>query len=76
MTFSDIEVVLQYALQLLAYTLLYFMTGFGPGFIVGVLLTNRLFGKDLPLRMEKNQESIQKAAEHNNQWHPDNPRWK
>lgn len=56
--------------------LIYFIIGFGPGLIVGLLLANRIFGKNLPLRMEKNMESIKKAAQHNSQWHPDNPKWK
>lgn len=56
--------------------LIYFVIGFGPGFITGVLLANRIFGKNLPLRMQKNKESIKKAAEHNSQWHPNNPKWK
>lgn len=63
-------------LEGLATVLIYFAIGFGPGFIVGVLLANRVFGKKLPLRMEKNIESIKKAAEHNSQWHPNNPKWK
>ncbi len=60
----------------LVIILIYFVIGFGPGFIVGVLLANRIFGKNLPLRMEKNMESIKKAAEHNSQWHPNHPKWK
>lgn len=56
--------------------LIYFVIGFGPGFITGVLLANRVFGRKLPLRMEKNMESIKKANEHNSQWHPDHPKWK
>lgn len=56
--------------------LIYFVIGFGPGFIVGLLLANRIFGKHLPLRMEKNIESIKKAAQHNSQWHPNDPKWK
>ncbi len=59
-----------------AFILVYFVTGFGPGFIAGLLLANTLFGKGMPLRMEKHEEAIRKAAEHNSQWHPDNPKWK
>lgn len=55
--------------------LIYFIIGFGPGFIVGVLLANRFSGKNHPLRMEKQNQNIQKAAEHNSQWHPNNPKW-
>lgn len=62
--------------QIIAIILVYFVIGFGPGFIIGLLLANRIFGKHLPLRMEKQEATIQKAAEHNSQWHPDNPKWK
>ncbi len=62
--------------RVVAIALVYFVTGFGPGFIIGLLLTNRIFGKNLPLRMEKHQSNMQKASEHNSQWHPDNPKWK
>ncbi len=63
-------------LRVIAVVLLYIAIGFGPGFIIGLLLANKLFGKNLPLRMEKNMNNIKKAAEHNSQWHPNNPRWK
>ncbi|HLC49277.1 MAG TPA: hypothetical protein VJI96_02750 [Candidatus Andersenbacteria bacterium] len=62
--------------EVLGIVLLYFVIGFGPGFIVGLLFANRVFGKNLPLRMEKNIASIKKATEHNSQWHPSNPKWK
>ncbi len=67
--------VLASILQAIATALLYFVIGFGPGFIIGLLLANRVFGKNLPLRMEKNIESTKRATEHNNQWHPNNPKW-
>lgn len=59
-----------------AIVLLYFVVGFGPGFCIGVLLANKYVGKDHQLRMDKHNENIQKAGQHNSQWHPDNPRWK
>lgn len=59
----------------IATILVYFITGFGPGFIVGVLLTNRFSGRNHPLRMDKQKQAIQKANEHNSQWHPNNPKW-
>lgn len=62
-------------LRSLVIILMYFVIGFGPGFIVGVLLANRFAGRSNPLRMEKQQQSIQKAVEHNSQWHPNNPKW-
>ena len=68
--------ILANVLQIIAIILVYFVIGFGPGFIIGLLLANRLFGRHLPLRMEKQEGNVQKAAEHNSQWHPDNPKWK
>lgn len=62
-------------LQSFAMILIYFVIGFGPGFIVGVLLANRFAGKNHQLRMDKQKQSIQKAAEHNSKWHPNNPKW-
>lgn len=58
-----------------AIIVIYFITGFGPGFIMGVLLANRLAGRNNPLRMDKQKQNIQKANEHNSQWHPNNPKW-
>lgn len=58
-----------------AMVLIYFITGFGPGFIVGVLLANRFAGRNHPLRMDKQNQNIQKASEHNSQWHPSNAKW-
>lgn len=54
----------------------YMIIGFGPGFALGVILANRVFAKGNPLRMEKHQQVIQQAAEHNKQWNPNDPRWK
>ncbi len=58
-----------------ATIVLYGVIGFGPGFIVGVLLANRIAGRNHPLRIDKYKQNIQKATEHNSQWHPNHPRW-
>lgn len=58
-----------------ALIIIYFITGFGPGFIIGVLLANRFAGRNHPLRMDKQNQNIQKASEHNSQWHPNNAKW-
>lgn len=58
-----------------ATIILYFIIGFGPGFIVGMLLANRFAGRNHPLRIDKYKQNIQKATEHNSQWHPSNPKW-
>lgn len=62
-------------LKTVIFIVLYLMIGFGPGFIVGVILANWLFGKGRQLRMDKHVTSIQQAAEYNKQWHPDHERW-
>lgn len=59
-----------------AFIVLYIFIGFGPGFIGGVLLANRIFGRGNPLRMEKHEQAINQAFEHNKQWDPEDPRWK
>ena len=76
MDIQSIVEIISSLIRAVAMVLLYFAIGFGPGFIIGLLLANKLFGKNLPLRMEKNMDSIKRAAEHNSQWHPNNPRWK
>ncbi|HSX24992.1 MAG TPA: hypothetical protein VLG69_03425 [Candidatus Andersenbacteria bacterium] len=67
--------ILAAILKSIAVILIYFVIGFGPGFVLGVLLANRIAGKDKPLRIEKHAENIQKAAQHNSQWNPNDPRW-
>lgn len=63
-------------LRILLLVVFYMIIGFGPGFMLGVLLANRVFAKGNPLRMEKHQQVIQQAVEHNKQWNPNDPRWK
>lgn len=62
-------------LHSLAFILLYFVIGFGPGFIIGMLLANRFTAGDKQLRVEKHNDNIKKAGDHNSQWHPDNTKW-
>lgn len=63
------------ALKVVVFIILYVVIGFGPGFVIGMILANGLFGHGKPLRMEKHLENIQKAGEHNKQWHPEHERW-
>lgn len=63
-------------LRALAFVVLYVVIGFGPGFIMGILLANRLLGKGRPTYMELHEEKMEKAFEHNAQWDPTNERWK
>lgn len=73
---ANILEIISSLIRAIAFILLYLAIGFSPGFVIGLLLANKFFGKNLPLRMEKTTDSIKKATEHNSQWHPNNPRWK
>ncbi|MEX0649610.1 MAG: hypothetical protein WD200_01250 [Candidatus Andersenbacteria bacterium] len=63
-------------LEILAYIGLYVIIGFGPGFLIGVLTMSRIVGKGNPYIMEVHEQAKRQAAEHNKQWHPNDPRWK
>ncbi|MBI1833228.1 MAG: hypothetical protein HYR90_00155 [Candidatus Andersenbacteria bacterium] len=64
-------------LRALTLVALYVIIGFGPGFVIGVMLGNRFGGGyKHPVRMDLAKEQIEKAMRHNAQWHPDNERWK
>lgn len=67
--------VLPFLIKNAAFIVFYFIIGFGPGFIAGILFANRLFGEG-PTMLDTHQESIRKANEHNSQWNPNNDRWK
>lgn len=67
--------VLTALLKTLAYIILYVLIGFGPGFVIGMVLANRFLAPDAPRRMDMHNDNIKRAGEHNSQWNPDNPRW-
>lgn len=59
-----------------AFVALYFFLGFGPGFLLGLSLANKIFGRQKPLLMDTHIEAKKLAAQHNAQWHPSHPRWR
>jgi hypothetical protein len=61
--------------QYLGFVALYLFLGFGPGFLVGMLLANRLAGRGKQSIFDSHIESKKEAAQHNAQWHPTNERW-
>jgi len=69
------SLLLPFLIRNAAFIVFYFIIGFGPGFISGVLLANRLFGEG-PTLLDTHLANIKKAAEHNAQWNPKNERWK
>jgi hypothetical protein len=58
------------------YLLLYFLTGFGPGFILGLLIINYFAGRGNPTFMDTHEQKIKEATQHNAQWNPEHDRWK
>lgn len=71
---ADLELV-RGILRGLAFVLLYFFIGFGPGFVFGIVLANWMVARGKPNIMEDYDEAKKLAAQHNSQWHPDNERW-
>ncbi|MDP3997362.1 MAG: hypothetical protein U1C49_01005 [Candidatus Andersenbacteria bacterium] len=63
-------------LRSLAFVVLYFFISFGPGFIVGMLLANAIFGRGKPTIMQVYIDRKKDAAQHNAQWNPSHPRWR
>lgn len=62
-------------LHTLAYVLLYVIVGFGPGFVLGMIVANTLFGRGQPTYMQLHEENKKRAAQHNAQWAPSHERW-
>jgi hypothetical protein len=58
-----------------AFIVLYMFLGGGPGFVVGILICNFIWGRGHPTLTKIHQEGIAIATEHNKQWHPSHPRW-
>lgn len=73
---ADIVSVIASLFQAIAFVVLYMILGIGPGFIVGVMTANWIWGRGNKIAMEEHQEAIAKAGEHNAQWNPEHPRWK
>jgi uncharacterized membrane protein YciS (DUF1049 family) len=73
---SDAIVITIKIFQSLATVMLYFFLSFGPGFIIGILIANAVFGRGKVTLMEFHMENKKIAAQHNAQWDPSNPRWR
>lgn len=55
---------------------LYIVIGFGPGFIIGLVIGNWVFGRGAPRYMDAHAEKAEAAAKHNAQWDPASEKWK
>lgn len=62
-------------LHAFGYIFLYIYLGFGPGFILGLLTANWLFGRHFPAYYQLHKKAAGEAAQHNTQWNPANERW-
>ena len=72
---SNIEIA-SFVLRLLALMVIYSFTGFGIGFVLGVVTGNIVFVRGKPNVMEDYAEAKRVAAQHNAQWDPSHERWK
>ena len=72
---SSIEII-EEILRSLAFVVLYFFLGFGPGFALGILLANSIFGRGKPVLYKVHKDNITNAAQHNAQWNPSHERWR
>jgi len=59
----------------IAWIFLYFFIGFGPGFIVGILIANRVWGRGRPSLMDVHRHHAAEATDYNKQFDPKHPRW-
>jgi len=71
----DLEVIAR-SLQALSFVVLYIIIGFGPGFMVGIVLANTILGRGKPVYMDLHKQALKDAAQHNAQWHPSNEKWR
>lgn len=58
-----------------ALVIFYAITGFGPGFMLGLLIGNIFAVRDEKTIMQKQHDAIGIASHHNKQWHPSHERW-
>jgi len=76
MTFIDfISLIIGWLAQDIPFLILYVIIGFGPGFIIGVMLGNTFGARNKPVYREVHRQNIHTAAEHNAQWNPSHERW-
>ena len=61
--------------QALAYVVLYSITGFGPGFFLGIFVGNIVGARGQPSITDKYTKNLKDAATHNAQWHPSHNKW-
>jgi hypothetical protein len=68
-------VIAETTLRAFAFIVLYTYIGFGPGFILGILVANAIFGRGAPTYADTHRDAIRAASQHNAQWDPSHERW-
>jgi len=61
--------------QVLAYVVFYAITGFGPGFLLGIAIANSIGAYRKSSISANYAQNIKDAATHNAQWHPTHKKW-
>ncbi len=67
--------VLAALFRALSFVLFYLIVGFGPGFVLGLVIANELFARGQPSYLDTHEENKKRAAQHNAQWTPSHERW-
>ncbi|HBE90605.1 MAG: hypothetical protein A3E37_01755 [Candidatus Andersenbacteria bacterium RIFCSPHIGHO2_12_FULL_46_9] len=63
-------------LQTLSYVVLYAITGFGPGIMLGIIAGNTMGAWGKSSISDKYAKNIKSADTHNAQWHPTHNKWR
>ncbi len=61
--------------QSIGLVILYAITGFGPGFMLGAVVGNIIGAKGKQTVTQQYQKNIKEAELHNAQWHPSHKKW-
>ena len=72
---TDLLDIVESIMRAFGFIVLYVYIGFGPGFVLGLLAANALFGRGSPTYADSHQKAIQAATQHNAQWDPSHERW-
>lgn len=67
--------LIEATMRAFAFIVLYVYLGFGPGFVLGLVMANALFGRGAPTYAQVHKTAIQEATQHNAQWDPTHERW-
>lgn len=77
MAFTDADIQLAATIfHNAAWIIFYAFVGLGSGFVIGILIANRIWGRGQPTLVQIHRENAAAAREHNELFSPTHPRWK